>query len=95
MCPTKEEFGRHLRTTQAGPSSQVPRSGAAKNVYHIPAKEPARTLSPSLEPNRGAKRSPVKNKGRISAQDASTTCSKDTTEQPCTCDLYLYCDQTL
>ncbi len=48
MCPTKEEFGRHTRTAQAGPSSEIPGSGAAKNVYHIPQPLLKDLLGPSV-----------------------------------------------
>jgi hypothetical protein len=37
LCRTKSEYNHHLRTAQAGPTSQVPGSGAARNVYHEPA----------------------------------------------------------
>jgi hypothetical protein len=48
MCPTKENYGHHMRTAQAGPSNQVPGSGAAKNVYHIPEPLLDKLLGPSI-----------------------------------------------
>ena len=48
MCPTKESYGRHLLTAQAGPSNQVPGSGAGKNVYHIPQPLLKNLLGPSI-----------------------------------------------
>ena len=48
MCPTKAAHGRHLRTAQAGPAGQVPGSGAARNVYHIPQPLLGDLLGPSV-----------------------------------------------
>ena len=48
MCPTKEKFGQHMRTAQAGPSNLVPGSGAGKNVYHIPETLLKSLLGPSV-----------------------------------------------
>jgi site-specific DNA-cytosine methylase len=36
LCFTKSTHGHHTQTAQSGPTSQMPGSGSAKNVYHIP-----------------------------------------------------------
>jgi hypothetical protein len=48
MRPTKEKFGQHMRTAQAGPSNHEPGSGAGKNVYHIPGPLLKNLLGPSV-----------------------------------------------
>ena len=40
LCFTKTTHGFRTRTTQSGPTSWVPGSGGAKNVYHIPGPLP-------------------------------------------------------
>jgi len=59
MCPTKEKFGRHMRTA---PARRCPVVEQAKYVPHpeTTAGYAVRALSPGLEPGRTIKRNPVK-----------------------------------
>jgi hypothetical protein len=48
LCLTKAAHGFHTQTAQSGPTTRVPGSGAAKNVYHVPRPLLKHLVGPSV-----------------------------------------------